>query len=112
MNEDTTLFYTLEPEIQGAYLRLLMTATIVQPWSPAAADFVLAWEDAKQFGGFDVSSIASLDEFTTADIATLIPFIQRTHIRPGMLGHGEVLQKMLDLHRPSSPLPTPPSNTN
>lgn len=54
--------------------------------SKRVADFLLAWHNATENGGWDPVDLWSLDAAIAEDILTTLQFIRRTHRYPGDLG--------------------------
>lgn len=51
------------------------------------ADFLLAWWNAEECGGFDLTKLWALDTAIAADVVTVIGLISRVHQYPDTLGY-------------------------
>lgn len=54
--------------------------------SRRVADFLLAWWNAGQCGGFDFTAMWSCDESIVADMIAVLGFVGRNNIYPDTLG--------------------------
>jgi hypothetical protein len=70
------------------------------------ANFLLAWWDAAEYGGFDLTHVWAVDEAIKEDMLEV--FEQLLHCReyPDSLGYGKEFQTILHRWRPEHPKPT------
>lgn len=60
---------------QGALLRLVRIAKKDTGQSKVVANFLLAWWNAKTYGGFDLAEIGCVDSDIVADMVRILEFI-------------------------------------
>lgn len=89
-------------EVQAAVDRLFDLAQGDTGQSRRVADFLLAWWNAAELGGFDVADLFSLDRAIAADMTTVFAFLgsQPSAVYADAFGrHGEI-QALIALWRP------------
>lgn len=72
---------------QAALERLLEIADGNSGQSGYVADFLLAWWNAEECGGFDPTRLWSLDTAIAADVVIVFGLISRVHQYPDTLGY-------------------------
>lgn len=72
---------------QAALERLIEIADGNSGQSGYVADFLLAWWNADECGGFDLTKLWSLDTAIAADVVTVTGLISRVHQYPDTLGY-------------------------
>ncbi len=65
--------------------RLIAAAHSGTGQSRRVADFLLAWWNAAECGGFDLTNLWSLDETLVADVVTVFAFIAQVKAYPDSL---------------------------
>lgn len=70
-----------------ALKRLLDHADGHSSQSGYIADFLLAWWNAEECGGFDLTKLWTLDTAIAAGVVTVIGLISRVHQYPDTLGY-------------------------
>lgn len=100
MNDPHPHSRTLTLEEEVAFQRTIGTAMTPFDQGRIAANFILAWKNARAYGGFDLASLSLLDEGTFADLIVLLPVIRRTRCNPEMLGLGEAVMQIVKTLRP------------
>lgn len=72
----------------NALLRLIEVARHDTGQSKRVADFLLAWWDAEQCGGFDLTDLWSVDQEIADDMMTVLQMIRALRSYPDSLGAG------------------------
>ena len=90
----------LHPAERVALQRLIEHAKGDTGQSRRAADFLLAWWNAGQCGGFDMTNLWSVDAEIAADMTTVFGLVARCHIYPDSLGYEEDFQSIVRQWRP------------
>ena len=67
--------------------RLLQIADGSSGQSRVVADFLLAWWNAEECGGFDLTKLWSVDTLIAADMLAVVSLIARVHQYPDTLGY-------------------------
>lgn len=67
--------------------RLLQIADGNSGQSRIVADFLLAWWNAEECGGFDLTTLWSVDTSIAADMVAVVGLIARVHQYPDTLGY-------------------------
>jgi hypothetical protein len=83
--------------------RLLAQALQDSGQSRVVADFLLAWWNSASCGGFDPTSLWSLDAQVAADIMTVLGLIVRSRSYPDSLGYEAEFAAIVQAWRPSLP---------
>ncbi|WP_230983871.1 DUF7673 family protein [Caulobacter rhizosphaerae] len=96
----------MDEETQGALSRLLALAMEDDPAGRVAADLVLAWLNARLFGGFDPTQAWLLDPATAGDLVRVFTFIASAPVQPETLIDAAELAALVRRWRPgASPFP-------
>lgn len=77
---------TLSVKEKEALQRLIEHAKRGTGQSRRAADFLLAWWNAAQCGGFDFTTMWGCDDEIAEDMITVFAFVARNRIYPDKLG--------------------------
>ena len=72
MNETSDIPH---PDAQAALDRLLSVALSDTGQSRIAANFLLAWWNASDWGGFDIADLFSVDRAIAADMASIFAYL-------------------------------------
>ncbi len=90
------------PAELAALERLLQIAQGDTGQSRKAADFLLAWWNAGTCGGFDLTTLWSVDTAVTDDMATVFSLIARTRVYPDTqpLAYGDAFRAVIAVWRP------------
>ena len=86
---------------RAALERLLRVAKTDTGQARRVADFLLAWWNANDCGGFDPTDMWAIDDDLAADMVTLFAFIARGRCYPSSLGFTGEYQAVLDAWRPA-----------
>ncbi len=84
----------------NALVRLLEVATTDTGQARRVADFLLAWWNAGQCGGFDLTHLWQLDDELARAIQVVIGVIARTRRYPDTLGYGPAFEAVVAAWRP------------
>lgn len=68
--------------------------------SRRVADFLLAWWNAGECGGFDLTELWGVDSDIAADMATVFVLVARRHSYPDTLGYAQQFQAIVRAWRP------------
>lgn len=83
-----------------ALQRLIQVAKRDTGQSRRVANFLLAWFNAKSYGGFDLSDLWSIDEEIVADIMLVLKLISKNPMRyPDAFERQEDFTAIIALHR-------------
>ena len=85
---------------EAALRRLIEIAKRDTGQSRRVADFLLAWWNAVQCGGFDLTNLFAVDGAIAADIATVFALIARVNKYPDTLGFGKDFEAIVREWRP------------
>lgn len=84
----------------AALVRLIKIAQSDTGQSARVANFLLAWWNARDCGGFDLTDLWGLDQEISADILAVCRLITRTHTYPDTLGYKAEFQQLVADWRP------------
>jgi hypothetical protein len=87
-------------EQAAALERLLAIAARGTGQSCRVADFLLAWWNAGQCGGFDLTSLRALDSAIVADMTRVFAYIGHNRHYPDTLGYGAQFKAVVREWRP------------
>jgi len=92
----------MSSEPRAALERLIRIARGDSGQCRIVANFLLAWWNAVEYGGFDLTDVWAVDEAIAEDMLTV--FAQMRHCRryPDSLGYGAQFQTIARRWRPSS----------
>lgn len=65
----------MDQETRAAFERLLKVAQSDTGQSRRVADFILAWWNARDHGGFDIADVFAVDRELAEDMATVFSFV-------------------------------------
>ncbi len=85
---------------EAAFHRLVAIAQGDTGQSRRVADFLLAWWNACECGGFDLTSLWGIDTSIAEDIVIVFGCVARTHSYPDALGYNEQFQSIVRTWRP------------
>ena len=85
---------------EAALRRLIEIAKRDTGQSRRVADFLLAWWNAAECGGFDLTNLFAVDDAIAADMSTVFALIARVHRYPDTLGFGKDFQAIVLEWRP------------
>jgi hypothetical protein len=80
---------TMDLDTRAALERLLAVAQGDTGQSRQVADLLLAWYNAGENGGFDLTSLWAIDDALVADSLRLITWISHSRVYPDELGYGD-----------------------
>lgn len=92
------------PEVEEALIRLFDVARSDTGQSRIAADFLLAWWNAGQHGGFDIADLFSLDAAVSRDILTVTAHLSRSTVAvyADAFGHKGRMMQLIAQWRPDA----------
>jgi hypothetical protein len=90
----------MKPDEESAFHRLLGIAQDDTGQSRRAADFLLAWWNAGECGGFDLTNLWGVDTSIAEDMVIVFGYIARTHSYPDALGYNDQFQSIVRNWRP------------
>lgn len=91
----------MNPEEKAALDRLCSIAAGDTSQSRRVADFLLAWWNAGECGGFDLTTLWGVDAPIAADMVSVFALIARVHSYPDTLGYSQQFQNIVAAWRPS-----------
>ncbi len=80
--------------------RLIAHAMSDTDQSRRAADFLLAWWNAAQCGGFELTTLWGVDDAIAEDMVTVFAWLSRNKIYPDTLGYEAAFNAIVALWRP------------
>jgi hypothetical protein len=87
-------------EEEAALNRLIAIAHNDTGQSRRVAGFLLAWWNADECGGFDLTDLWGVDTSITEDMVTVFGYIARVKSYPDTLGYAEQFQSIVSGWRP------------
>jgi hypothetical protein len=87
--DETPFMKPLANDDRNSLQRLVKVAKSKTPQSRPVANFLLAWWDAKKYGGFDFVDLWDLDKDLVDDIINVLRIISIERSYPSALGHEE-----------------------
>jgi hypothetical protein len=97
MNEVTPM---MPPGTWAAFERLLEVARADTPQARDAANVLLAWWNAGDLGGFDLTEAWGLDDALKEDLVTLFGFIARHKVYPSAYSFRSEFEDLVRQWRP------------
>lgn len=91
----------LTADQNAALNRLIALAQKGTGQSAKVANFLLAWWNAEECGGFDLTDLWGVDEGVAADIVTLFAALPKCQHYPDTLGYTEDFEALVRLYRPA-----------
>ena len=88
--------------VWAALERLLDVARADTHQARYAANFLLAWWNAGDLGGFDLTEAWGLDEALREDLVTLFGFIARNKVYPSAFSFRSEFEDLVRLWRPQA----------
>jgi predicted lipid carrier protein YhbT len=85
---------------RAALERLLRIAQSDTGQSRRVAAFLLAWWNAEQCGGFDLTDLWGVDSAIAADMVTVFALVAGRHSYPDTLGYSRQFQAIVEAWRP------------
>ena len=86
-------------EEQAALERLITIAKSDTGQSRRVANFLLAWWNATNNGGFDLTDLWAVDTAIADDMVTVIALVRRRHSYPDSFGYGADFEEIVGLWR-------------
>jgi predicted lipid carrier protein YhbT len=65
------------------------------------ANFLLAWWNAEECGGFDLTDLWAVDVAIAADMISVFALVVARHQYPDTLGHGKQFEAIVRAWRPA-----------
>jgi hypothetical protein len=90
-------------ESRAALDRLIRIAQSDTGQSRIVANFLLAWWNAGECGGFDLTDVWAVDAAIAADMLTVFATLTRCRRYPDTIGYGKQFEKIVSTWRPSLP---------
>lgn len=85
---------------KAALERLIAIAQSDTGQARRVADFLLAWWNAGECGGFDLTNLWGVDASIAEDMVIVFGYVARTHSYPDALGYNEQFQSIVRTWRP------------
>lgn len=102
----------LPAQHQAALNRLVELAKKDTGGATRAANFLLAWWNAEECGGFDLTDLWNVDPDTASDMLLVFAFVASKHSYPDTLGYKADFKQIISRHRPKLLAETPESSTS
>nr|WP_176455186.1 hypothetical protein [Ralstonia solanacearum] len=90
----------MTPAERAALERLIEHAQRDSGQSRRVADFLLAWWNAGQCGGFDLTNLWAVDDAIAEDMAIVFRLVTRANNYPDTLGYGPQFEAIVHAWRP------------
>jgi hypothetical protein len=87
--DDTPFMKPLSNDDSNSLQRLIKVAKSKTPQSLPIANFLLAWWDARKYGGFDFTDLWDIDKDLVGDIINVLRIIAIERSYPAVLGYEE-----------------------
>jgi hypothetical protein len=91
---------TMKSDQEAALNCLVAIAQSDTGQSRRVADFLLAWWNAGECGGFDLTNLWGVDASIADDMVIVFGYVARTHSYPDVLGHNDQFQSIVRTWRP------------
>lgn len=85
-----------------AIVRLWRIAKTDTGQARRVANFLLAWWNAEENGGFDLTDLWNVDDVTARDMVTVFAMVARVHSYPDTLGYDELIKDVLGQWKPQT----------
>lgn len=91
----------IAPEVRAAVDRLFDLASSDTGQAGRVANFLLAWHNGADWGGFDLADLFGVDRAIAADMATIFTFLGQypSGIYPDAFGYGDDIVPILQRWR-------------
>lgn len=89
-------------DAREAVRRLLVVAQAGEAQSPVVADFLLAWWDADECGGFDFGGLCEVESPVLSDMLSVQEFIATSGVFPDELELASEFQELATTWRPAA----------
>ena len=100
MTGDVVELRPSNPAISEVLRRLLRTAREDTSGSRVAANFLLAWWNGGDLGGFNLTELWLLDEQHSRDVLQVFAFVSANQVYPDALGSGPAFADLVRQWRP------------
>jgi hypothetical protein len=90
----------MKSDEEAAFHRLVAIAQSDTGQSRRVADFLLAWWNAGECGGFDLTNLWGVDSSIAEDMVIVFGYVARTHSYPDALGYNDQFQSIVRIWRP------------
>jgi hypothetical protein len=97
----TTRIPNLNEDQRAAIERLIRIAQGHTGQSCQVANFLLAWWNAEQYGGFDLTDLWNLDRSVADDLLTVVALLTRRPSYPDTIGYGPQFEALIQVWRPT-----------
>jgi len=91
----------LNEDQRAAIERLIRIAQGHTGQSCRVANFLLAWWNARECGGFDLTDLWNLDRSIADDLLTVVALLTRRPSYPDTLGYGRQFEALIQAWRPT-----------
>ncbi len=98
-------------KLKSAVKRLVNVAQSDTGQSRRVANFLLAWWNASEFGGFDFTDLWNVDLELAEDMVTVFTILPNFRYYPDVLGFGQQFEKLAVDWRPKARSETAPQGT-
>ncbi len=86
---------------KAALERLITIAQADTGQSRMTAEFLLSWWNARNCGGFDLTTLWGVDAQIATDMVTVFALVASCHRYPDDLGYGEEFRRIVHAWRPA-----------
>ncbi len=90
----------MKSDEEAAFHRLVAIAQRDTGQSRRVADFLLAWWNAGECGGFDLTNLWGVDASIAEDMVIVFGYVAHTHSYPDALGYNKQFQSIVRTWRP------------
>ena len=90
----------MKSDEESAFHRLIAIAQSDTGQSRRVADFLLAWWNAGECGGFDLTSLWGVDASIAEDMVIVFGYVAHMHSYPDALGYNDQFQSIVRTWRP------------
>lgn len=97
----------MTPRQKEALERLIAIAQSDTGQSRKAADFLLAWWNARENGGFDLTDLWGVDAEIAQDMIEVFKLVATSHNYPDAFGYRAALERIWELWRKPATEPEP-----
>jgi hypothetical protein len=87
---------------KAALERLIQIAQAATGQGRMTATFLLSWWNAPSFGGFDLTTLWSVDPEIAADMVTIFSWVSKCRHFPDDLGYDEQFRRIVRTWRPAT----------
>jgi hypothetical protein len=94
------MLHRISIQQKSALERLIRLAQAGTGQGQMAAEFLLSWWNARNFGGFDLTRLWDVDSEIASDMVTVFTFVAKCRRFPDDLGYDEEFRRIVHTWRP------------